>query len=54
MLDHWEEKNGEENDNFSHEWIWKSIFTKMGWTELLEFKNEKNKLDVGLWKTSQN
>ena len=48
------EMNGEENDNFSQNWIWKSILTKKGWTELLENQQRKDKLDVGLWNTSQN
>jgi len=35
------EMNGEENDNFSQNWIWQSILTKKGWTELLEIQQRK-------------
>ena len=48
------EKNGEENNMFYLKWIWESILKKKDWTELLKNQQQKNKLVVGLWKTSQN
>ena len=41
------EKNGEEN-NISHNWTWKSILTKKGWTELLEESTTKEYASSGL------
>ena len=48
------EMNGEENDNFSHEWIWNPPYEEGLNGVDGKINNEKNKLDVGLWKTSQN
>jgi hypothetical protein len=50
----WNEKNGEKNNTFHHEWTWRSLPTKKGWTELLENQQQKIWFPMVLWKTSQN
>ena len=48
-----EQKNGEENGNFCHKRAWKASLQGRIARGCWEINNEKNKLVVGLWVTSQ-
>ena len=47
-----EQKSGEENDNFYHNWTWKASLQERIVRGCWENNNEEDKLVVGLWKTS--